>query len=206
PPPRGWSRAGRASIGRGSRWPRRRPPAGARAARRARRPRRAARRAGAPARARAARPARRRGPPSARRARAAVRRDRRPRSKSPGAAVQAPPDPLSAQLGEQEGPRLAPVALERAIADVQERRDLRDRQAAEETQLHQLGEARALALETVESRVEGEHGGTELPVVRRRLEPFGPRDQQRCAALRRVAPAGGSGHPPAPEPGPRGAR
>src|SRR6202035_5353630 len=119
---------------------------------------------------------------------------------SPGGAVPAPPEPSSAQLGEQEGPRLGPIALERAIADVQERRDLRDRQAAEEPQLHQLGETRAVALETVERRVEGEHGGTELRVVRRRLEAFGARDPQRRAALRRVAPAGGGGPHGAAEP------
>ena len=50
--------------------------------------------------------------------------------------------------------RAAPVAIERAVADRWQRRDLVDRQAREETQLDQVGEARFVARELVKRAVE----------------------------------------------------
>ena len=63
---------------------------------------------------------------------------------------------VARELGEQEGPRLAPVPLERALADVEQAGDLLQVEPGEEAQLHDLRQPRALGLQPFECGVEGQ--------------------------------------------------
>ena len=88
--------------------------------------------------------------------------------------------------------RPPPVALQRALAALDDRRDLLERESGEETQLDQLGEIGAFALELAQGAIERQHldreRATRIGETMRRL--FELDRHHAAAALLGVAPAG----------------
>src|SRR3954462_14076348 len=90
---------------------------------------------------------------------------------------------IAPELGEQEGPGLAPVPLERALADVEQAGDLLQGEPGEEPQLHDLRQPRALGLQPFEGGVEGQQIDLRALAVSFRVQPFRPGDPQRRTPL-----------------------
>src|SRR5947199_7407595 len=83
---------------------------------------------------------------------------------------------IALELGEQEGPGLAPIPLERALADVEQAGDLLQGEPGEEAQLDDPRQPRALLLEPGERGVEGQQVHLRALASGRWIMPLRPGD------------------------------